>query len=350
MPGPGHILASLKEEEVRMKGSFQAEEMLRLYRTMCRIRAFETKVQELFAANRIPGFVHLSIGEEAVAAGVSSVLREDDYITSTHRGHGHVLAKGADPRRMMAELFGKRTGCCKGKGGSMHIADFSVGVLGANGVVAGGFPIAVGAGLSCKLRGTDQVVVCYFGDGAANRGPVHEAMNMAGIWKLPIVFVCENNQYASTTPMSYSTSVERIAVRAAGYSMPGVTVDGNDVLAVREAAAQAVARARAKEGPTLLEALTYRLRGHFEGDPQRYRTKEEVEEAKKRDPIERLAALMRRKRILNRKLEEQVKEEALREMEEAVIFGEQSPYPEPHEALEDLYAGDVAQAVRGGLL
>lgn len=332
-----------------MKGNLKAEEMMGLYRTMCRIRAFETKVQELFAANMIPGFVHLSIGEEAVAAGVSSVLRPDDYITSTHRGHGHVLAKGADPRRMMAELFGKKTGYCKGKGGSMHIADFSVGVLGANGVVAGGFPIAVGAGLSCKLRGTDQVVVCYFGDGASNRGPVHEAMNMASIWKLPILFVCENNQYASTTAMSYSTSVHRIAVRAAGYSMPGITVDGNDVLAVRDQAAQAVARARKGEGPTLLEALTYRWRGHFEGDPQRYRTKQEVEEAKGRDPILKLAAILKKKKLLPKALEERIQREIQEEIEEAVLFAQESPYPEPEEALEDLYAGDVAQAARGGL-
>lgn len=332
-----------------MRSSLTAEEMIRLYRTMCRIRAFETKVQELFAANMIPGFVHLSIGEEAVAAGVSSVLRPDDYITSTHRGHGHVLAKGAEPRRMMAELFGKKTGYCKGKGGSMHIADFSVGVLGANGVVAGGFPIAVGAGLSCKLRGTDQVVVCYFGDGASNRGPVHEAMNMASIWKLPILFVCENNQYASTTAMSYSTSVERIAIRAAGYSMPGVTVDGNDVLAVKEAAAQAVARARRGEGPTLLEALTYRWRGHFEGDPQRYRTKEEVEEAKVRDPILKLAAVLRKKKLFPKGLEDKIQNEVQEEIEEAVRFAQESPYPEPEEALEDLYAGDVAQAAKGGL-
>ncbi len=332
-----------------MRNTPTAEEMIWLYRTMCRIRAFETKVQELFAANRIPGFVHLSIGEEAVATGISSVLRADDYITSTHRGHGHVLAKGADPKRMMAELFGKRTGYCKGKGGSMHIADFSVGVLGANGVVAGGFPIAVGAGLSCKLRGTDQVVVCYFGDGASNRGPVHEAMNMASIWKLPIIFACENNQYASTTPFSYSTSVERIALRAAGYSMPGVTVDGNDVLAVKEAALEAVKRAREGGGPTLLEALTYRLRGHFEGDPQRYRTKEEVEKAKQRDPIVRLAKLMRKKGLLTEKLEQEIQEEVASEIEEAVRFAEESPYPDPEEALEDLYAGDVAQAAMGGL-
>lgn len=332
-----------------MKADLSKEEMLWLYKTMSRIRAFETKVQELFAANKIPGFVHLSIGEEAVAAGISSVLRRDDYITSTHRGHGHVLAKGADPKRMMAELFGKKTGCCKGKGGSMHIADFSLGVLGANGVVAGGFPIAVGAGLSCKMRGTDQVVVCYFGDGASNRGPVHEAMNMASIWKLPIIFACENNQYASTTPMSYSTSVKRISVRAQGYSMPGVTVDGNDVLEVRRAALDAVERARRGGGPTLLEALTYRLRGHFEGDPQRYRTRDEVEKALTKDPIVRLSRVMKKKGILPPELEKEIQEEITKEIEDAVRFAEESPYPEPQEALEDLYAGDVAQAARGGL-
>ena len=204
-----------------MESSLSTQERLDLYRMMCRIRAFETSVAELFAANRLPGHVHLSIGEEAVAAGVCSVLRKDDYITSTHRGHGHLLAKGAEPRRMMAELYGRTTGYCKGKGGSMHIADFSLGVLGANGVVAGGFPISVGAGLSCKLRKTDQVVACFFGDGASNRGPFHEALNMASIWKLPILFVCENNQFASTTSFSYSTSVRSIAIRAEGYGIPG---------------------------------------------------------------------------------------------------------------------------------
>jgi TPP-dependent pyruvate/acetoin dehydrogenase alpha subunit len=323
--------------------------MVGLYRTMCRIRAFEGSVQELFAANKIPGFVHLSLGEEAVAAGISSLLRPDDFITSTHRGHGHVLAKGADPRRMMAELFGKATGYCRGKGGSMHIADFSVGVLGANGVVAGGFPIAVGAGLSCKLRGTDQVVVCYFGDGASNRGPFHEGLNMAAIWQLPVLFVCENNRYASTTSLAYSTAVESIAVRAAGYAMPGVSVDGNDVLAVREAARVALGRARKGKGPTLLECNTYRYRGHFEGDPQRYRTKEEVAKAAENDPIERFRALLLRKRLLSRGADEEIRAEAAREMEEAIRFAQESPLPAPEDALDDLYAGDVAQAAQGGL-
>jgi acetoin:2,6-dichlorophenolindophenol oxidoreductase subunit alpha len=332
-----------------MTSPLSAKEMLQMYRTMCRIRAFESRVQDLFAANRIPGFVHLSIGEEAVPTGISSVLRPDDYITSTHRGHGHVLSKGADPKRMMAELFGRTTGYCKGKGGSMHIADFSLGVLGANGVVAGGFPIAVGAGLSCKLRGTDQVVVCYFGDGASNRGPVHEALNMAAIWKLPIIFACENNRYASTTPLSYSTSVESIADRAGGYDIPGVSVDGNRILEVREAAIESVKRARRGKGPTLLEARTYRYRGHYEGDPQRYRTKEEVEEASKRDPIAHFRDMLVKRKLLTVKDDEKIQGEITGEMDEAVRFAEESPMPSPEDALLDLYAGDVAQAAEGGL-
>jgi TPP-dependent pyruvate/acetoin dehydrogenase alpha subunit len=332
-----------------MASSPTPEEMLGLYRTMCRIRAFETHVGELFAGNLIPGFVHLSIGQEGVPTGVSAVLRRDDYITSTHRGHGHVLAKGAEPRRMMAELFGKSTGYCKGKGGSMHIADFQLGVLGANGVVAGGFPIAVGAGLSCKLRGSQQVVVCYFGDGASNRGPFHEALNMAAIWKLPILFLCENNRFASTTPASYSTSVKSIAVRAKGYGIPGKTVEGSKVLEVREAALEAVNRARAGEGPTLLEARTYRYRGHFEGDPQRYRTKEEVEKEQAKDPIIQFRNILMRQKILDEARDRQIQEEASREMDEAVRYAQDSPLPEPGEAFEDLYAGDVGQAAKGGL-
>jgi pyruvate dehydrogenase E1 component alpha subunit len=332
-----------------MKSSLPPDEMIRLYRTMRRIRAFETRVAELFAANRLPGHVHLSTGEEAVATGVCSALRPDDYITSTHRGHGHMIAKGAEPRRMMAELYGKTTGYCKGKGGSMHIADFSLGVLGANGVVAGGFPIAVGAGLSCKLRKSDQVVACFFGDGASNRGPFHEALNMASIWKLPILFVCENNLFASTTPFSYSTSVKSIAVRAEGYGIPGKSVDGNEVLKVREAVLEAVERARQGKGPTLLEAMTYRIRGHYEGDPQRYRTKEEVEaQAASRDPIRQFGDLLSKKEILSRDVDRKIQEEIDQEIEEAIRFAEESPLPLPTDALEGLYAGDLGQVSKEG--
>ena len=332
-----------------MGSSASAQEMLQIYRMMCRIRAFESCVAELFAANRLPGHVHLSTGEEAVAVGVCSTLRKNDYITSTHRGHGHVIAKGAELRRMMAELYGKATGYCKGKGGSMHIADFSIGVLGANGVVAGGFPIAVGAGLSCKLRKTDQVVACFFGDGASNRGPFHEVLNMASIWKLPVLFVCENNQFASTTPFSYSTSVKSIAVRAEGYGIPGKSVDGNRILDVREAALEAVDRARHGKGPTLLEAMTYRIRGHFEGDPQRYRTKEEVEEqAANRDPIRQFRELLSKEEILPKDLDQQIHDEIDQEIKEAIRFAEESPLPLPSDALEGLYAGDIGQVSKEG--
>jgi len=315
-----------------------AKTLLSLYRTMVTIRKFETLAGEMFAAGKIPGFIHLSIGQEASSVGVCSALRPDDYITATHRSHGHVIAKGGDLKKMFAELMGRKTGYCRGKGGSMHIADFSLGILGANGVVAGGLPIVVGAGLSIKLRGTDQVAVSFFGDGAANRGPFHEALNMAAIWKLPIVFVCENNCFASTTRTSYACSITDIAVRAKGYNMPGVSVDGNDVLAVRQSASDAVARARRGEGPTLLENKTYRLRGHFEGDPQKYRDQAEVAEWKeKNDPLVRFATILRKKKVLTSELQREIDVEVEKELKEAVLFAEESEWPRPEEALDDLW-------------
>jgi pyruvate dehydrogenase E1 component alpha subunit len=314
------------------------ETLLSLYRKMVMIRKFETLAGELFAAGKIPGFIHLSIGQEGSSVGVCSLLRSDDYLTTTHRGHGHVIAKGGDLKRMVAELMGRKTGYCKGKGGSMHIADFSLGILGANGVVAGGFPIIVGAGLSIKLRKTDQVAVCFFGDGASNRGPFHEALNMAGIWKLPILFVCENNCFASTTKTSYACSVIDIATRAKGYGIPGISVDGNDVLAVRDAAAEAVARARRGEGPTLLENKTYRRRGHFEGDPQKYRDQAEVIEwEQKNDPILRFAAILKKKKILTGDLEREIAANVQASLKEAVDFADKSESPSPEEALDDLF-------------
>lgn len=320
-----------------MKSSVSAQEMLRFYRTMVTIRKFETLAGELFAAGKIPGFIHLSIGQEASSVGVCSVLRPDDYIATTHRGHGHVIAKGGDLKKMIAELIGRKTGYCKGKGGSMHIADFSLGILGANGVVGGGFPIIVGAGLSIKLRRTDQVAVCFFGDGASNRGTFHEAMNMASIWKLPILFVCENNCYASTTLTTYACSVTSIATRAAGYNIPGVTVDGNDILTVREAAGKAVDRARRGDGPTLLENKTYRRRGHFEGDPQKYRTQAEVAKWEKNDPLLRFASVLKKKKLLTGEKEKEIQEQVEMELKEAVAFAEQSEWPNPEEALEDMF-------------
>jgi acetoin:2,6-dichlorophenolindophenol oxidoreductase subunit alpha len=313
------------------------DDYLTLYRTMVTIRQFETLAGELFAAGKIPGFIHLSLGQEASAVGVCSCLRKDDYLTTTHRGHGHMIAKGADLKKMVAELFGKKTGYCKGKGGSMHIADFSLGILGANGVVAGGVPIIAGAGFSIKMRQTDQVAVCFFGDGAANRGPVHEVMNLAAIWKLPIVFVVENNQFASTTPHREACAVEDISLRAKGYAVPGTTVDGNDLLQVRKAAQTAVLRARKGEGPSLIENKTYRIRGHFEGDPQKYRRPAEVAMWEdNNDPIARFSHFLNQEKILTENIEEEVWREVAAELSEAVTFADQSPFPEPEEALEDL--------------
>ena len=316
----------------------QDQEYIAYYRTMVTIRQFEIMAGEMFADGKIPGFIHLSIGQEASAVGVCSCLRQDDYLTTTHRGHGHMIAKGADLKKMVAELFGKKTGYCKGKGGSMHIADFSIGILGANGVVAGGLPIIAGAGFSIKMRQTDQVAVCFFGDGAANRGPVHEVMNLAAIWKLPIIFVIENNQYASTTLQLDACSLEDICLRATGYNMPGVAVDGNDVLSVREATLTAVEQAREGEGPSLIENKTYRIRGHFEGDPQKYRTDNEVRNWQDRkDPIRKLADYLFRHKILTPELDQQIREAATAELKAAVAFAEGSPFPEPQEALEDLF-------------
>ncbi len=309
-----------------------------LFRKMLLVRAFEEKAGELFSLNLIPGFIHLSIGEEASSVGTCSVLRADDYVATTHRGHGHMLAKGADPKFMFAELMGKAAGYCKGKGGSMHIADFSIGILGANGVVAGGFPIIIGAGLSAKLRKTDQVGIIFFGDGAANRGPFHEAVNMAAIMQLPIVFVCENNLYASTTPASYTLAGGSVANRAKAYGIPGYTTDGNDILKVRDATGKAVERARKGEGPSIVENITYRYRGHFEGDPQKYRTTDEIDVHKRTgDPIDRFQNLLKEGGILTVEEEKEIRAEITELIEEAARFGEEAPLPRPEEALDDLF-------------
>ena len=245
----------------------EKDALLGLYRTMLKIRFFEQRVVDAYSRGLVPGLAHLYIGEEAVAAGVCGVLREDDYITSTHRGHGHVIAKGADLKLMIAELNGKITGYCKGKGGSMHIADMNIGVLGANGVVGAGMPIAVGAAWSSKWRGTGQVTACFFGDGASNQGTFHESLNLASTHKLPVVFVCENNLYGISLCQTRHMAIADIAIRSTGYGIPGVIVDGNNVLEVYGAAQKAVKRARAGEGPSLIECKTYRWRGHHEGDP-----------------------------------------------------------------------------------
>jgi pyruvate dehydrogenase E1 component alpha subunit len=331
---------SAKKKQERTDISSYPEELLKkFYETMSKIRFFEMKVEEKFLAGEIPGFVHLYIGEEAIAAGVMAHLSKDDYIQSTHRGHGHTIAKGADLKKMMAEIFGKRSGCCKGKGGSMHIADFSVGMLGANGVVGGGYTLATGAALALKMQGKDNVTVVFFGDGASNRGTFHEAANMAAVWKLPVIFVCENNQYASTTPYLTTTSVKDIADRAAGYGMPGVIVDGNDVFAVHEAAGKLVERARNGEGPAFLECKTYRIKGHYVGDPEKYRTREEVQKVcQSDDPLDRFRCAVSEKGLLTEKELDGIIARSRQEVEEAVSYAQNEPEPEPSELFSDVYA------------
>ena len=314
------------------------EKLIDMYRTMVRIRRFEERVVREFADGNIPGSVHVYIGEEAVATGAIAHLRKDDYIMSTHRGHGHLIAKGGETTRMMAELFAKKTGYCLGKGGSMHIANIDIGMLGAAGIVGSGIPIAAGAGLSARLRGTDQVTICFFGDGASNIGRFHEGINLASVWCLPVVFICENNLWAVSVPTSCSTNIANIADRAIGYGIPGVVVDGMDVIAVYEAAGEAVARARSGKGPTLIEAKTYRFRGHFEGDAGAYRPKEEIEKWLKKDPIKLYKEKLLEMKALTEKRAEEIDKKTLAEIEEAVKFARESPFPEPEEALENVYS------------
>ncbi len=259
--------------------------LLALYESMMTIRMFEERVTREFRKGDMPGFVHTYIGAEAVAVAVCAHLNDSDYISSTHRGHGHCLAKGCDPGDMLAELYGRETGLCKGRGGSMHIADFERGMLGANAIVGGGIALAAGGALAAQVRGSDAVAVTFFGDGASNQGVLHEVMNLSSIWQLPVIFVCENNGWAESTPVEYSTSVANISDRAAGYGIPGVSVDASDVLAVYDVAGAAVDRARSGEGPTLIEARIGRMVGHYLGDPEGYRSKDSKLEEQSRDPI-----------------------------------------------------------------
>lgn len=321
-----------------MTSNLNKDRFAEMYQKMLEIRLFEEKIFELYAQNLIPGTIHLYAGEEAVAVGVCSSLRKDDYITSTHRGHGHCIAKGADLKRTMAEILGKKTGYCKGKGGSMHIADFNVGMLGATAVVGAGLPIAVGAGLSIQLRKTDQVVVCFFGEGASNQGTFHESINMASVWRLPVVFICENNLYAMGTRQSRVMNITDVANRAAAYGIPGEIVDGNDVLAVYDVAEKAVERARKGEGPTLVECKTYRHKGHSRVDPAKYRPKEEVEEWLSKDPIKNLRTYLLATHVLTEMEIQQIEQNVLIKIEEAVKFALESPFPLAEEALEDVYA------------
>lgn len=308
---------------------YDAGQLREVLRKMYLIRRFEEGAEDCYMRGLIHGTMHLSIGQEASAMGICMPLAEDDQITSTHRGHGHCIAKGAEVRKMFAEFFGKTTGYCKGRGGSMHIADVAKGNLGANGIVAGGIPIAVGAALSAKRLKTGKVVVSFFGDGANNEGAFHEALNMASIWKLPVVFVCENNGYGMSTSTARSTAVRNIADRAAAYSMPGVIVNGNSFTEVAEAAHAAIERARTGEGPTLIESKTYRYRGHSKSDRNRYRSKEEIEDwMSNRDPITLFEAELKEFGIIDDSGIEAVREAVRQEITEAIEFAKASPAPD----------------------
>lgn len=315
-----------------------AAEQLAILTSMVRIRRVEERLSELFTQGKIPGFIHTSLGQEAVAAGVCSCLEREDSVLTTHRGHGHAVAKGIDLRRFMAEIFGRRAGFCKGKSGSMHVADKEVGVVGANGIVGGGLPIALGTALASLYRGEKAVTVCFFGDGASNQGTFHESLNLAALWNLPVVFCCENNQWAQFTPQSRYMKVEQVATRAGSYGMPGVTVDGNEVLLVRQAAAEAVARARRGEGPTLLECRVRRWSGHYVGDAQKYRSPDEVKAARALDPIQRFAAALSESGVLARNGMEAIEARVKGEIDDAVAFAVESPAAEPGEILTDVYA------------
>ncbi|MFC2024239.1 thiamine pyrophosphate-dependent dehydrogenase E1 component subunit alpha [Chloroflexota bacterium] len=309
-----------------------------MYRVMVRIRTFEERVKVEYEAGRIPGFVHLYVGQEAVAAGSCATLLPQDYITSTHRGHGHLIARGGRTDLMMAELFGKKSGYCKGKGGSLHISDIKLGMLGANGIVAAGITIAVGAGLATQIKGTEQVAISFFGDGATNNARFHEGLNMAAVWNLPVVFVLENNLYGNATALSHVCKLTNLADRACAYGIPSKITDGNDVLAVYESVLEAVTRARSGEGPTLIECKTYRHYGHYLGDNLAYRTVEEVEEWKKRDPIIRFKKHLLSIGYLSEEDAHIVEHKMDEEIEKAIKFAVDSPLPEPQEVLTDVYA------------
>lgn len=305
---------------------------------MFEIRKFEDKVHEVFATGILPGFVHLYAGEEAVAVGVCAHLDDQDMITSTHRGHGHCIAKGCDLKGMMAEIYGKATGLCKGKGGSMHIADLDKGMLGANGIVGGGFPLACGAALTAKYKKTNNVSVCFFGDGANNHGTFHEGINLAAVWKLPVIFVAENNGYGEATPFHYASSCKTIADRAVAYDIPGVRVDGKDIVAVYQAAKEAVERARNGEGPSLIECVTYRNYGHFEGDAQTYKAEaEKAKQLNEKDAIVQFKKFVLEQNLLSEADINSLEQKVEQEIEEAVKFGEDSPYPDSTELLKDVY-------------
>ncbi|MCG1009548.1 thiamine pyrophosphate-dependent dehydrogenase E1 component subunit alpha [Salinicoccus sp. ID82-1] len=314
------------------------EKLLELYEQMWLIRLFDEKVDEFFAKGKIHGTTHLAVGQEASAAGVCALLDDTDKITSTHRGHGHCIAKGADVNNMMAELFGRTTGYCKGKGGSMHIADLEKGNLGANGIVGGGFAIATGAALTSKMRNEGYIVACFFGDGASNEGSFHEAINLASVWQLPVVFVCENNQYGMSGSVNDMTNIKNIADRAASYGIPGTVVDGNNIFDVMNAMEEAADFARNGNGPSIIECKTYRWKGHSKSDAKKYRTRDEEQEWRAKDPIKRMRDNMIEHGIFTEEDAERIKKEAVQKIEDSVEFALNSPEPDVSTLLEDVYA------------
>jgi pyruvate dehydrogenase E1 component alpha subunit len=316
------------------------DKMLEMYEKMLLIRKFEEKVEQFFAMGKVHGTTHLYIGEEATAAGVCCAAEPEDMIASTHRGHGHCIAKGIDINLMMAELLGKEVGYCKGKGGSMHIADLEQGNLGANGVVGGGIPLAVGAGITTKMKKIDRIVVCFFGDGATNQGTFHESLNLASIWKLPVLFVCEDNKYGMSMSRYISMNVEDIAVRASSYGIPGKTIDGNDAVAIYEETRSAHEYVR-KNGPMLLVCNTYRYLGHSKSDANVYRTKNEIAEWKVNDPIKRFRTYLLENKMQSESEIKEIEERAKKAMEDAVNFAENSPYPSIDTIMDDVYSGGL---------
>ena len=326
-------------------GKYPKEFLMQMYEMMNRIRKFEEKASDCFTKGMLAGNIHLCIGQEGSTVGASFALKETDYITSTHRGHGHCLAKGAKSDLALAELFGKKTGYCKGKGGSMHIVDVNLGILGANGIVGAGIPIAAGSAWASKIMGDDHVTLCFFGDSASNQGTFHEAINMAAAWDLPVVFLCENNGYGVSVALKKVTNTPTLSVRSKAYDIPGVTVDGEDIIAVYEAVKKAVDRARSGKGPSIVETKVYRWWGHYCGDPANYRPKSYLEEAHKKDPI----ALFR-KRLMDEKVAKAAELDAIEkamaeEIESAYAFADQSPYPDVAEALTDVYSQENARCV-----
>jgi TPP-dependent pyruvate/acetoin dehydrogenase alpha subunit len=313
------------------------EQLLAMYRRMRLIRRFEETAQKHFEAGEIAGFLHLSQGQEAVPVGTCAALRKDDYITSTHRGHGDVLAKGCEPKYMFAELYGRTTGYCRGKGGSMHIADFSQGIIGANGIVSGGLPMITGIGLSIKMRGTDQVAVCFFGDGATAEGGFHEALNLASLWQIPVIFVCQNNLYGLSNPWAKTAYSCDLAQRARSYHMPGECVDGMDAIAVYRCVKDGVDRARARGGPSFIEAKTYRFLGHYVGDPALYMPPEERAAWRERDAILKLGRQLRAWGYLSEQEDEEMAASVEAELQAGIEYAKASPIPAPEEALTDLY-------------